>query len=31
MKAIQSGWDEITQDVGKDSQLSAYRASIGAK
>jgi multiple sugar transport system substrate-binding protein len=31
MKAIQSGWDEITEDVGKDSQLAAYRASIGAK
>jgi multiple sugar transport system substrate-binding protein len=31
MKAIESGWDEITEDVGKDSQLSAYRASIGFK
>ncbi|MBP0591252.1 extracellular solute-binding protein [Paraburkholderia sp. LEh10] len=31
MKAIESGWDEITEDVGKDSQLAAYKASIGAK
>jgi multiple sugar transport system substrate-binding protein len=31
MKAIVSGWNEITDDLGKDSQLRAYRASIGAK
>ncbi|MFM0556447.1 extracellular solute-binding protein [Paraburkholderia sediminicola] len=31
MKAIQTGWDEITDDLGKDGQLKAYKASIGAK
>ena len=31
MKAIESGWDEITEDLGKDTQLRAYKASIGAK
>ena len=31
MKAIESGWDEITDDLGKDAQLRAYKASIGAK
>ncbi len=31
MKAIETGWDEITEDLGKDKQLAAYRASIGAK
>jgi len=31
MKAIESGWNEITEDVGKDNQLAAYKASIGAK
>ncbi|SAL31661.1 ABC transporter substrate-binding protein [Caballeronia humi] len=31
MKAIQSGWDEITEDLNKDTQLRAYKASIGAK
>jgi multiple sugar transport system substrate-binding protein len=31
MKAIETGWNETTDDVGKDSQLSAYKASIGAK
>lgn len=30
MKAIQTGWDEITDDAGKDAQLKAYKASIGA-
>jgi multiple sugar transport system substrate-binding protein len=31
MKTIEQGWDEITEDVGKDNQLAAYRASIGYK
>jgi multiple sugar transport system substrate-binding protein len=31
MKAIEAGWDEITEDVGKANQLAAYRASIGYK
>jgi multiple sugar transport system substrate-binding protein len=31
MKAIESGWNEITDDLGKDDQLRAYKASIGAK
>ncbi|BCQ25671.1 extracellular solute-binding protein [Caballeronia sp. NK8] len=31
MKAIDSGWSEITDDLGKDTQLRAYKASIGAK
>jgi multiple sugar transport system substrate-binding protein len=31
MKAIETGWNEITDDLGKEGQLRAYRASIGAK
>ncbi len=31
MKAIETGWNEINDDLGKDSQLAAYKASIGAK
>jgi len=31
MKAIEDGWNEITEELGKDKQLSAYKATIGAK
>ncbi|BCX18321.1 MAG: sugar ABC transporter substrate-binding protein [Geminicoccaceae bacterium] len=31
MRAIERGWEEITEEVGRDKQLAAYKASIGAK
>jgi multiple sugar transport system substrate-binding protein len=31
MKTIDDGWNEITDEVGRDSQLSAYKSTIGAK
>jgi multiple sugar transport system substrate-binding protein len=31
MKAIESGWNELTEELGKDKQQAAYKASIGAK
>jgi multiple sugar transport system substrate-binding protein len=31
MKSIESSWNEITEEVGKDKQMKAYRATIGAK
>ncbi|WP_374377455.1 ABC transporter substrate-binding protein [Dongia sp.] len=31
MKAISDGWNEITEELGKDEQLAAYRNTIGAK
>jgi multiple sugar transport system substrate-binding protein len=29
MKAITDGWNEITDEVGRDSQLAAYKATLG--
>lgn len=29
MKAIEDGWNEITDELGRDDQLKAYRASLG--
>ncbi len=31
MRAIETGWEEITEELGRDKQLAAYKASIGAK
>jgi multiple sugar transport system substrate-binding protein len=31
MKAIDTGWNELTEELGKDKQQAAYKASIGAK
>lgn len=31
MQTIESGWNELSNELGKDKQLAAYRASIGAK
>ena len=30
MEAIVEGWNEVTEEVGEDEQLEAYRATIGA-
>jgi len=30
MQAITEGWNEVTEEVGEDEQLEAYRATIGA-
>jgi multiple sugar transport system substrate-binding protein len=30
-QAIDSGWEEITNDLGRDAQLKAYRAALGVK
>ncbi|MBI1876687.1 MAG: ABC transporter substrate-binding protein, partial [Chloroflexi bacterium] len=31
VKAINDGWEEITDELGRDTQLAAYKGSIGAK
>ncbi len=31
IKEVTDGWNEITEELGKDSQLKAYRASLGVK
>ena len=31
MKSINDGWDEVTEELGMEDQLSAYRSTIGAK
>jgi len=31
MKAITDGWNEITDELGRDKQLAAYKSTIGAK
>ena len=28
---IESGWNEVTEELGKDAQLAAYRAALGIK
>lgn len=30
MKTIEDGWNEITDEVGRDKQLAAYKSTIGA-
>ena len=30
MKTIEDGWNEITDEVGRDEQLAAYKSTIGA-
>jgi hypothetical protein len=29
MKQINDGWEDITNEVGRESQLAAYKASLG--
>ena len=29
MKGIEEGWEEITEELGRDDQLKAYRATLG--
>ena len=31
MKAIEDGWNEISDEVGRDGQLAAYKSTIGAQ
>lgn len=31
VQAIQDGWEEITDELGRDTQLAAYKGSIGAE
>ncbi len=31
MQAIESGWNDLNDQIGKDDQLSIYKATIGAK
>jgi|GraSoiStandDraft_41_1057321.scaffolds.fasta_scaffold132838_3 multiple sugar transport system substrate-binding protein len=30
-ETIESGWEEVTNDLGRDAQLKAYRAALGVK
>ena len=29
MKAIEDGWNSLNDEIGKDDQLKAYKASLG--
>jgi multiple sugar transport system substrate-binding protein len=29
MQAIYDGWEEITEELGREDQLAAYRATLG--
>ena len=29
--AVSSGWEELTDEIGRDEQLEIYKATIGAK
>lgn len=31
MKQIEAGWEEITEEIGRDEQLTAYKASLGVQ
>ena len=31
MKAIEDGWNDLNDEIGKDDQLKIYKATIGAK
>ena len=31
MQAIESGWNDLNDQIGKDDQLKIYKATIGAK
>ena len=31
MKAIEDGWNELNDEIGKDEQLTIYKATIGAE
>jgi multiple sugar transport system substrate-binding protein len=30
MQAIESGWNDLNDEIGKDEQLDIYKATIGA-
>ena len=30
MKAIEEGWNDLNEEIGKEEQLKAYKATIGA-
>ena len=31
VKAVEDGWNELNEEIGKDEQLKLYKATIGAK
>jgi len=31
VKAVEDGWNELNDEIGKDEQLGLYKATIGAK
>jgi multiple sugar transport system substrate-binding protein len=31
MKAIEDGWNELNEEIGKDEQLAIYKSTVGAK
>ena len=31
VKAVEDGWNELNDEIGKDAQLELYKATIGAK
>jgi multiple sugar transport system substrate-binding protein len=31
MKSIEDGWNETTDEVGRDEQLAAYKSTLGAQ
>ena len=31
IKAIEDGWNELNDEIGKDDQLKIYKATLGAK
>ena len=31
VKAVEDGWNELNDEIGKDEQLKLYKATIGAK
>ena len=31
VKAVADGWNELNEEIGKDDQLTFYKATIGAK
>ncbi len=31
VKAVEDGWNELNDEIGKDEQLEIYKATIGAK
>ena len=31
MQAIEAGWNELNEEIGKEEQLTIYKATIGAE